>query len=101
VQDAVAVQEAQPAGDVARDAPERLVGQRRACAARLLQRLVQAACLAVVHLDVEVAALLPRAVLPHDVRVRRQLRHGADLAQAPAGSGVGLGRDWPGWGRQR
>lgn len=51
--------------------------------AHLPKSFQQGPALAQVHLDVEVAALLPGAVLAHDVGVRGQGRHGPHLPQAP------------------
>jgi len=48
------------------------------------QQRRQAAVLAERHLQVELAALLPGAVVAHDVRVLRQCRDRLDLVQAPA-----------------
>ncbi len=50
----------------------------------LSYELLQGAALAEVHLDVEVAALLPGPVLAHHVGVALQRRHRLDLVHAPA-----------------
>ncbi len=50
----------------------------------LSEKVAQAAVLCKVHLDEEVPALLPGAVLTNDIGVRRQRRHSLDLMQAPA-----------------
>ena len=48
----------------------------------VVQVLLQAAPVAVVHLDVKVSALLPRPVLSHDILHLRQTRHHLNLPQA-------------------
>lgn len=50
----------------------------------LSEEVAQTAILCQVHLDEEVPALLPCAVLANNIGVRRQRRHSLNFMQAPA-----------------
>ena len=62
------------------------VSERQADMAHRMQEVREAAARAELHLDVEVAALLPCPILAHQMRVRRQHRHGCDLSIKHAAS---------------
>eukprot|EP00282_Hemiselmis_andersenii_P039933 CAMPEP_0169448810 /NCGR_PEP_ID=MMETSP1042-20121227/12265_1 /TAXON_ID=464988 /ORGANISM="Hemiselmis andersenii, Strain CCMP1180" /LENGTH=306 /DNA_ID=CAMNT_0009560485 /DNA_START=266 /DNA_END=1186 /DNA_ORIENTATION=+ len=70
--------EGQPGRDVRRHHPERAVGQRPVPGPH-----VGEGANAELHLDVELAVLLPRVVVPHHVHVVRHRRQRVDLLEHP------------------